>query len=82
MTNNQKEMREPSLAITAGAVISGAYFGDLMTSLSESTILTPQIVGSNVYAHIRSLSKTTITAYLMTLGIFFLIGRSLVDMSK
>ena len=82
MSNNQKEMREPSLAITAEEVISGAYFGDLMTSLSETTILTPQIVGSNVYAHIRSLSKTTIPAYLMTLGIFFLIGRSLVDMSK
>lgn len=63
-----------SSAITAGAVISGAYFGDLMTPLSETTILTPQIVGSNVYAHIRSLSKTTIPAYLLTLGIFFWIG--------
>jgi len=65
-----------STAIAAGAVISGAYFGDLMTPLSETTILTPQIVGSNVYAHIRSLSKTTIPAYLITLGIFFLIGMS------
>ncbi len=65
-----------SSAITAGAVISGAYFGDLMTPLSETTILTPQIVGSNVYAHIRSLTKTTVPAYLGTLGIFFLIGRS------
>ena len=42
-----------SEAITAGAVISGAYFGDKMTPLSETTILTPQIVGSNVYAHIQ-----------------------------
>ncbi|NTU82054.1 MAG: Na+/H+ antiporter NhaC [Chloroflexales bacterium] len=63
-------------AITAGAIISGAYFGDKMTPLSETTILTPQIVGSNVYAHIRSLSKATVPAYLITLAIFFLIGKN------
>jgi NhaC family Na+:H+ antiporter len=62
-------------AITAGAVISGSYFGDKMTPLSETTILTPQIVGSNVYAHIRSLSYATIPAYLITLVIFFVIGQ-------
>ena len=65
-----------SEAITAGAVISGAYFGDKMTPLSETTILTPQIVGSNVYAHIRSMSKATVPAYLISLVLFFLIGRS------
>lgn len=64
-----------SEAITAGAVISGAYFGDKMTPLSETTILTPQIVGSNVYAHIRSMSKATIPAYLAALLLFFLIGQ-------
>lgn len=63
-----------STAITAGAVISGAYFGDKMTPLSETTILTPQIVGSNVYAHIRSMSKATVPAYLIALVIFFVIG--------
>lgn len=65
-----------SEAIAAGAVISGAYFGDKMTPLSETTILTPQIVGSNVYAHIRSMSKATVPAYLISLVIFFLLGRS------
>ncbi|HJS20193.1 MAG TPA: Na+/H+ antiporter NhaC [Anaerolineales bacterium] len=65
-------------AITAGAVISGAYFGDKMTPLSETTILTPQIVGSNVYTHISSMSKATIPAYLISLVIFFLIGRNVV----
>lgn len=64
-----------SPAITAGAVISGAYFGDKMTPLSETTILTPQIVGSNVYAHIRSMSKASIPAYLVALVLFFLIGQ-------
>ena len=62
-------------AITAGAVISGAYFGDKMTPLSETTILTPQIVGSNVYTHIGSMAKATIPAYLISLVIFFFIGR-------
>lgn len=65
-----------STAITAGAVISGAYFGDKMTPLSETTILTPQIVGSNVYAHISSMAKATVPAYLISLVIFFLIGRN------
>ena len=65
-----------SEAITAGAVISGAYFGDKMTPLSETTVLTPQIVGSNVYAHISSMSKATVPAYLISLVLFFLIGRS------
>jgi len=64
-----------SPAITAGAVISGAYFGDKMTPLSETTILTPQIVGSNVYAHIRSMAKASIPAYLIALLLFFLIGQ-------
>jgi NhaC family Na+:H+ antiporter len=63
-------------AITAGAVISGAYFGDKMTPLSETTILTPQIVGSNVYDHIRSMSKATIPAYAISLALFFMIGRN------
>ena len=60
--------------ITAGAVISGAYFGDKMTPLSETTILTPNIVGSDVYTHIRSMAKATIPAYLISLAIFFVIG--------
>jgi NhaC family Na+:H+ antiporter len=64
-----------SPSITAGAVISGAYFGDKMTPLSETTILTPQIVGSDVYTHIRSMAKATIPAYGISLVIFFLIGR-------
>lgn len=65
-----------SEAIAAGAVISGAYFGDKMTPLSETTILTPQIVGSNVYAHIRSMAKVSIPAYLIALALFFFMGRS------
>jgi Na+:H+ antiporter, NhaC family len=68
-----------STAITAGAVISGSYFGDKMTPLSETTILTPQIVGSNVYTHIKSMAKATVPAYLICLVIFFLMSRNLVS---
>jgi Na+:H+ antiporter, NhaC family len=64
-------------AITAGAVISGAYFGDKMTPLSETTILTPQIVGSNVYTHISSMAKASVPAYLISLALFFLMGRNM-----
>jgi NhaC family Na+:H+ antiporter len=64
-----------SLAITAGAVISGAYFGDKMTPLSETTVLTPQLVGSDVYTHISSMAKATVPAYLIALVLYFLIGR-------
>ncbi len=65
-----------SEAIAAGAVISGAYFGDKMTPLSETTILTPQIVGSNVYDHIRSMARISVPAYLIALALFFFMGRS------
>lgn len=61
--------------ITAGAVISGAYFGDKMTPLSETTILTPQLVGSDVYTHIRSMSKATVPAYVIALVLYFLLGK-------
>jgi NhaC family Na+:H+ antiporter len=47
-----------------------------MTPLSETTILTPQIVGSNVYAHIRSMAKVSIPAYLIALALFFILGRT------
>lgn len=70
------EVLGASPAIAAGAVISGAYFGDKMTPLSETTILTPQIVGSNVYTHIRSMAKASVPAYLISLVIFFMLGRA------
>jgi NhaC family Na+:H+ antiporter len=61
-------------AITAGAVISGAYFGDKMTPLSETTILTPQLVGTDVYTHIRAMLWTALPALLIALGLYAFIG--------
>jgi NhaC family Na+:H+ antiporter len=60
--------------IAAGAVISGAYFGDKMTPLSETTILAPQLVGSNIYLHIRSMMWSAIPALGIALALFAFIG--------
>lgn len=64
-----------SETITAGAVISGAYFGDKMTPLSETTVLIPQLVGGlTVYQHIRALVWTTLPALLIAASIFLVLG--------
>ncbi|GAA4690957.1 Na+/H+ antiporter NhaC [Nocardioides conyzicola] len=65
-------------AITAGAVICGAYFGDKMTPLSETTILVPQLVGGGltVGEHVRNMTWTAVPALLVSLVIFLVLGRS------
>ena len=58
-------------AVTAGAVISGAYLGDKLTPLSETTILVPRLVGGvDVYQHIRAMLWTTVPSFLIALVIF------------
>jgi NhaC family Na+:H+ antiporter len=56
----------------AGAVISGAYFGDKMSPLSDTTNLAPAMAGTDLFTHIRYMSLTTIPTFLLTL-IFFTI---------
>ena len=65
-------------AITAGAVICGAYFGDKMTPLSETTILVPQLVGGGltVGQHIRNMVWTAGPAMGISLVFFFFLGRT------
>ena len=62
--------------IAAGAVISGAYFGDKMTPLSETTILVPQLVGRglSVSRHIRNMIWTAVPALGVALVIFLILG--------
>ena len=62
--------------IAAGAVISGAYFGDKMTLLSETTILVPKLVGGGltVGTHIRNMFWTAGPAIGVSLVLFLLIG--------
>lgn len=65
---------ELSLEITAGAIISGAYFGDKISPLSETTNLAPAIAGSELFAHIRYMLWTTTPSIGITLIIFTFLG--------
>lgn len=60
--------------ITAGAVISGAYVGDKISPLSESTVLAAQLNGVPLYKHIRSQLWTTIPAGMTALIVFIVLG--------
>lgn len=60
--------------ITAGAVVSGAVFGDKMSPLSDSTNLAPAVSGSSLIPHIKHMAWTTIPAYIITAILFFFIG--------
>lgn len=62
--------------LTAGMVISGAFFGDKMSSISDSTNLAPAAAGTTLYAHIGAMWKTTFPSYLITLGLFTVLGMS------
>lgn len=67
-------------AIAAGAIISGGYFGDKMSPLSDTTNLSPAIAGTDLYTHIRAMLVTTIPSILIAAAIFAFIGfRSDVD---
>jgi len=62
-------------AITAGAVVSGASFGDKMSPLSDSTNLAAGIAGVDVFDHIKHMLYTTVPSFLITVALFGLIGR-------
>ena len=63
--------------MTAGAVISGAYFGDKMSPLSDTTNLAPAMAGTDLYSHIRYMTLTTIPTYVITLVVFIILSYSL-----
>lgn len=63
--------------IIAGAVISGAYFGDKMSPLSDTTNLAPAMAGTNLFTHIRYMAYTTVPTILITIVVFSIIGTSL-----
>lgn len=60
--------------ITAGAIISGAWFGDKMSPLSDSTNMMPALVGTDVFTHIKHMLKTTGPAIVLTIIAFYFIG--------
>lgn len=72
--------------VAAGAIISGSYFGDKMSPLSDTTNLAPAMAGTDVFTHVKFMIKPTVISYLITLGIFGVVGMRFgganVDMSS
>lgn len=61
-------------AVVAGAIISGAYFGDKMSPLSDTTNLAPAMAGTDLFTHIRYMVYTTVPSMTITLIAFLIIG--------
>ncbi|MEM9738077.1 MAG: Na+/H+ antiporter NhaC family protein [Bacteroidota bacterium] len=57
-----------------GAIISGAYFGDKLSPLSETTVMASSVTDTNIYHHIQRMMKTSIPTLLLVVLIFWLIG--------
>ena len=65
--------------ITAGAIISGAYMGDKLSPLSDTTNLAPAMAGSDIFEHIKAMLYTTIPSFIITIILFIFIGRKYSD---
>jgi len=66
-----------SVGMTAGAILSGAYFGDKLSPLSDTTNLAPAMAGTDLFTHIRYMTLTTVPTVTITLIIFVIIGLNL-----
>ena len=62
--------------VVAGAIVSGAYFGDKMSPLSDTTVLTASVTRTPLFTHIRYMMWTTVPAMILTLAIFTVLGLS------
>ncbi len=63
-----------SLPAAAGAIISGAYFGDKMSPLSDTTNLAPIAAGSELYEHIKHMLWTTLPVFLISIIVYLIVG--------
>lgn len=61
-------------AVTAGAIISGAYFGDKMSPLSDTTNLAPAMAGTDVFTHVKFMFSTNMITFVLTILIFLGLG--------
>ncbi len=66
-----------SLGMTAGAVLSGAYFGDKLSPMSDTTNLAPAMAGTDLFTHIKYMTLTTVPTIIVTLIVFIIIGFTL-----
>lgn len=62
------------VSMVAGAIISGAYFGDKMSPLSDTTNLAPAVAGTDLFSHIRHMVYTTAPGYVLSLILYGLLG--------
>ena len=65
---------EIPVGMVAGAVISGAYFGDKLSPLSDTTNLAPAMAGTDLFTHIRYMTYTTVPSIVITLIVFLFLG--------
>jgi NhaC family Na+:H+ antiporter len=65
-----------SLGLAAGAIISGAYFGDKMSPLSDTTNLAPAMAGTDLFTHIRHMMWTTTPSIVIAIVLFAVVGLS------
>lgn len=64
------------LPLVAGSIISGAYFGDKMSPLSDTTNLAPAVAGSELFEHVRHMMFTSGPSFIISLILFIILGRS------
>ena len=62
------------VAMVGGAIISGAYFGDKMSPLSDTTNLAPAVAGTDLFSHIRHMVYTTAPGYVLSIILYGVIG--------
>lgn len=65
--------------MVAGSIVSGAYFGDKISPLSDSTNLAPAVAGSELFEHIHHLTYTTVPALIISLFLYGVLGFFVVD---
>ncbi|PDP87256.1 Na+/H+ antiporter NhaC [Glycomyces fuscus] len=70
-----------SLAVTAGAVVSGAYFGDKLSPLSDTTNMSSLAAGANLYEHIRHMLYTALPSSVLAVVVFLVAGTSITTSS-
>lgn len=67
-------VQDANLAMVAGAIISGAYFGDKLSPLSDTTNLAPVAAGSQLYEHIKHMLWTTVPGFIVCIIVYLIAG--------
>ncbi len=68
---------EANLAITAGAIVSGAFFGDKMSPLSDTTSISASIVGIDLFEHIKNMMRTTVPVFLISSIFYYVLSHNI-----